>query len=77
MIIAIATGTSVLLADPADGTAIRVLVGLSSWVTAMAFTPDSTRLATGTEDGTARIWDAYRLRTHDPGDIDRPHRDDY
>jgi WD40 repeat protein len=35
----------------------RILRGHTQGVTALAFTPDSRRVVTGSQDGTARLWD--------------------
>ena len=42
----------------ATGTAIATLAGHTAGVTAVAFSPDGTRILTGSGDGTARLWDA-------------------
>ena len=36
--------------------AMHSLTGHQGWVNAVAISPDGTRLATGTDDGTVRIW---------------------
>ena len=36
----------------------QILGGHSGWVTAVAWSPDSTRILTGSDDGAARVWDA-------------------
>ncbi len=44
--------------DAATGKAAAALVGHTGHVTAVAFSPDGTRVLTGSEDNTARLWDA-------------------
>ena len=56
-LLAVGVQNVVLLADTADGTAIRILSGHLGPVGDVAFSPDGTLLATGSGDGTARIWD--------------------
>jgi len=45
-----------LLGPELDG-AMHVLTEHERWITCLAFSPDGTRLATGSDDKTARIWD--------------------
>jgi WD40 domain-containing protein len=42
---------------------VRVLTGHTGWVRTLAWSPDSTRLATGSDDSTARVWDATTGQT--------------
>ena len=49
---------AVNLADFATGKQQTRLLGHTAPVRAIAFSPDRTRIATGSEDGTARLWDA-------------------
>src|SRR5262249_22212844 len=44
--------------DAATGKEILTLTGHTFWVTAVAFSPDSKRLASGSADRTGRVWDA-------------------
>ena len=44
--------------DVATGAEVRVLTGHTAEVTSVAFSPDGTRVLTGSKDGTARLWDA-------------------
>ncbi len=44
------------LYDVASGEKIRTLAGHTGGITAIAFSPDGTRLATASQDKTARIW---------------------
>jgi WD40 repeat protein len=39
-----------------DGVALHELTGHTNWVLAVAWSPDSSRLATAAADGTARVW---------------------
>ena len=43
--------------DPETGTELTRLTGHTSWVWAVAYSPDGTRLATASIDGSTRIWD--------------------
>ena len=56
-LLAVGMRNVVLLTDPADGRAVRVLPGHDNSVTSVAFSRDGTLLATASGDGTARIWD--------------------
>jgi WD40 repeat protein len=44
--------------DVATGAEVRVLTGHTGEVTSVAFSPDGTRVLTGSKDSTARLWDA-------------------
>lgn len=59
------SSTSFLLLNPADGTTIaRVEHHLGTVITALAFSPDSTRLLVTETNNLARIWDLPLLRSH-------------
>lgn len=55
--LAAARGAEALIYDAATGRLRFTLVGHIAEVRALDWTADSTRLATGSEDGTVRIWD--------------------
>jgi WD40 repeat protein len=66
---------AVQVVDVPTRTGAQVLSGHEARVTALAFSPDGTRLLTGSADGTAALWDvaAGRLRTvyrGHPGGVD-------
>jgi WD40 repeat protein/serine/threonine protein kinase len=46
--------------DPDNGQVIQTLLGHADLVFSVVFSPDSTRLASGSRDGTVKIWDAAR-----------------
>jgi WD40 repeat protein/3',5'-cyclic AMP phosphodiesterase CpdA len=56
--LAIGRGWAVELVDAVTERVVRVLSGHTRGVNAVAFSPDGTLIATGSDDRTARIWDA-------------------
>ena len=44
--------------DARTGTPLLELKGHTSCVTSVAFSPDGTRIVTGSGDNTAKVWDA-------------------
>jgi WD40 repeat protein len=50
-------GNNVILSDVASGREVRTLSGHTARITSVAFSPDSKTLASGSDDGTIRMWD--------------------
>ena len=48
---------SVHTSDSSTDAPIRTLTGHTHWVRSVAYSPDGTTLATGSNDKTARMWD--------------------
>lgn len=54
-------GNRIGIWDSITGKALRVISSNSLWVSAAAFSPDSTKIATSYADGTVKIWDLTPL----------------
>ena len=50
-------GGNITLWDPASGQCLGALVGHSAVVWSLAFSPDGTRLVSGSRDLTVKLWD--------------------
>lgn len=55
--VAAISGSTVRVWDPTTGQVLTTLTGHTDTVTAIAWSPDSTRIATTSRDRTARVWD--------------------
>jgi WD40 repeat protein len=64
--LAVARGRVVQLWDTATATQVGNLVGHEGKVKCLAFSPDGTRLASGSHDRTVRLWDVTRYGTMNP-----------
>ena len=56
-LLATAEKTSIRLWNSKDGQQLAILPGHTDWVTALAFSPDDSMLASGSDDQTVRFWD--------------------
>jgi RNA polymerase sigma factor (sigma-70 family) len=54
---ALAVEAKVYLVDPLTGKELKRLEGHEGWIDYLAFSPDGTRLASGSRDTTALVWD--------------------
>ncbi len=66
-ILAAATGNAALLWDVETGAQLSEGKGHSSHINSVAFSPDGSRLVTGSNDGAARIWDLTTVAASRPG----------
>jgi WD40 repeat protein len=64
--LAVAVERTVQLWDVAKGTRVAHLEGHQGKVKCLAFSPDGTRLASGSYDRTVRLWDMARFRSTGP-----------
>jgi WD40 repeat protein len=72
--LAVAVGRTVQLWDVATGKRLARLEGHQGKVKCLAFSPDGTRLASGSYDQTVRLWDVgqFHVQTPDADKIERP-----
>ena len=52
---------AIYLYDPSSGELLAVLKGHTAWVTSLAFSPDGRTLASGSSDGTTRLWEMNEI----------------
>jgi WD40 repeat protein len=65
--LAVAADRAVQLWDVETARRLASLEGHEKKVQCLAYTPDGTRLASGSYDQTVRLWDVARYRTINPG----------
>ena len=61
--LAASEGRTVRVWNAATGQEILTLPGLEGFVTRMAYSPDGSRLAAASQDGSVKVWDAVTGET--------------
>ena len=58
--------TQFALLDVASGGRVETLVGHTNWVESVTFSPDGSLLASGSSDGTVKVWDLSKWKRTQP-----------
>jgi WD40 repeat protein len=61
-----ADGSTVSLLDVERGEPRIELSAPETWISALAYSPDGTRVAAGCKDGTVKVWSVERILRHQP-----------